>query len=353
MSAAVKRYRRGLVVGKFCPLHRGHMLVIDTALAACDEVFVISYTRPEFAGCAPPQRAAWLAALYPQVRALVLDDATAIPANDAPDAVQRDFCARLCMAVLGVTVDAVFTSESYGDGFALALAASFGAPVAHVNVDQARIAVPISGTALRADPHAHRRFLHPRVYADFVQRACILGGESSGKTTLARALAAHLGTTWAPEYGRELWEQKDGALAYADMLHIGVQQLAREAALAQDAHRWLICDTSPLVTQFYSQAMFDAVDPALAALAQQAYAVTFVCAPEFDFVQDGTRIDAAFRQRQHAWYCAELDRRGVGYTLLEGSVEARVAQAAQVLNAHAGGVGARIDGVNSKRDEGQ
>jgi HTH-type transcriptional repressor of NAD biosynthesis genes len=37
--------------------------------------------------------------------------------------------------------------------------------VAHVCVDRARDAVPISGTALRRDPHAHRGFLDPRVYA--------------------------------------------------------------------------------------------------------------------------------------------------------------------------------------------
>ena len=337
MTRAAETFTRGLVVGKFCPLHRGHMLVIDTALAACAEVVVISYTSPEFARCGPDRRAAWLAALYPQVRMLVVDDAAlagrTVPRNDAPDGVHRAFCGWLCRSVLGVEVDAVFTSEGYGDGFAQALSAYFGAPVTHVNVDQARAAVPISGTVLRDDPHTHRRFLHPRVYADFVERVCILGGESSGKTTLARALAAHLGTAWVPEYGRTLWEQRGGKLAFADMLHIGAEQLAQEAVLAQEARRWLVCDTSPLVTAFYSDALFGAVDPALVALARQPYAATFVCAPEFAFVQDGTRIDAAFRRRQHAWYCAELDRRGTAYTLLSGSVEARVAQAAHTLAA--------------------
>lgn len=335
MTGAVKPFKRGLVVGKFCPLHRGHMLVIETALAACAEVIVISYTRPEFAGCGPERRAAWLAALFPQVRALVVDDASlagrTVPDNDAPDAVHRNFCGWLCRSVLGVDVDAVFTSESYGDGFAEALSVYFGAPVTHVNVDQARVAVPISGTALRADPHTHRRFLHPRVYADFVERVCILGGESSGKTTLARALAAHLGTAWVPEYGRALWERRGGQLAYVDMLHIGQEQLAHEQVMAQEARRWLICDTSPLVTAFYSDALFGAVDPLLAALGHQPYAATFVCAPDFAFVQDGTRVDDAFRQRQHAWYCAELDQRGVAYTLLAGPLAARVAQAAHAL----------------------
>jgi HTH-type transcriptional repressor of NAD biosynthesis genes len=332
--------RRGLVVGKFCPLHRGHMLLIDAALAACDDVTVISYTKPAFDGCGRAVREAWLRALYPGVRVLFVDDATegmdawgSVPHNDDPAETHRAFCGWLCRALLGIAVDAVFTSEDYGDGFARALTAYFSATVTHVSVDQARRAVPISGTAIRRDPHAHRAYLHPRVYADFVGRVCILGGESSGKTTLAQALATHLGTAWVPEYGRTLWEERGGALVHGDMRAIAAQQLAQEAMRAQDAQRWLVCDTSPLVTRFYSDALFGQVDPALEAMSHQPYAATFVCAPEFAFVQDGTRVDAAFRRRQHDWYCAELQRRGIAFTLLHGAVEARVAQAASVLAA--------------------
>jgi cytidyltransferase-like protein len=35
--------RRGLVIGKFMPLHRGHQLLIDAALAECDDVTVVVY----------------------------------------------------------------------------------------------------------------------------------------------------------------------------------------------------------------------------------------------------------------------------------------------------------------------
>lgn len=203
MSAA-KRYRRGLVVGKFCPLHRGHMLVIQSALEACDEVVVISYTNPEFDGCGKAQREAWLGALFPQVRALVIDDESLrawcvangfapiqLPLNDAADAVQRGFTGWLCWTMLRTTVDAVFTSEGYGDGFAQAMSAYFAArtlaptPVQHVNVDMSRSAVPISGTSIRADPQAHRDFMDPRVYASLVKPAPIDGGVSFGIMTSA------------------------------------------------------------------------------------------------------------------------------------------------------------------------
>ncbi len=336
-----KRFRRGLVVGKFCPLHRGHMLVIDSALDACDEVVVISYTKPEFERCGRAVRQDWIDELYPQVRALVVDDAVLaalgipdspdVPHNDASESDHRGFVGWLCLAVLGITVDVVFTSEDYGDGFAAALTAYFSHPVAHVKVDMARTAIPISGTRIRADPHAHREYMHPAVYGSLVKRVCILGGESSGKTTLARALAASLNTVWAEEYGRELWIAQDGVLHYEDMLRIGQVQVAREQAMARAATGWLVCDTTPLTTAYYSRDMFDRLDPALASLAGREYDVTLICMPEFPFEQDGTRRDAEFAQRQHAWYVAELTARAIGYTILQGPLDSRLDQARAAL----------------------
>jgi NadR type nicotinamide-nucleotide adenylyltransferase len=339
-----KRFRRGLVVGKFCPLHRGHMLVIDTALGCCDEVLVISYTLPGFPGCERSAREAWLAALYPGVDRLVIDEASLallcaargivplpFPADDAPAAVQRAFTAWLCESVRGVAVDAVFTSEDYGDGFAAAMSAHFNAPVAHVCVDRARGLVPVSGTAIRADPHAHRAYLAPNVYAHFVERVCVLGGESSGKTTLAAALADRLGTAMVPEAGRARWEAQGGCLGYPDMRAIAEDQAALEDRLAGQARRWLICDGSALTSACYSEHDYGRIDPVVAALAGRSYAHTFVCAPDFPFVQDGTRRDAAFREGQHRWYLARLGAAGTAHTVLRGPLDLRIEQACALL----------------------
>lgn len=347
----MKRYRRGLVVGKFCPLHRGHMHLIGSALDACDEVLVISYTKPDFTHCDTEARAGWLAALFPQARRLVVDDAVlaeavrrgetdrhaTVPPNDAPAGVHREFCAWLCWTLGGGAVDAVFTSEDYGDGFAavltVALSKRLGRShhVEHVCVDLARQAVPVSGTQVRADPAAWRAFLDPLVYADFVDRVCVLGGESSGKTTLVEALAAALGTTDVPEVGRTRWEEKGGRFVFDDMRAIAEDQVALEIALAQEARGPLICDGSALTTVFYSQDGYGKVDPAVTRLARRRYTHTFVCAPDFPFVQDGTRRDAAFRQRQHDWYVETLDRANVAYSVLHGPVNERVRQALALL----------------------
>jgi HTH-type transcriptional regulator, transcriptional repressor of NAD biosynthesis genes len=346
-----KRFQRGLVVGKFCPLHNGHVYVIQQAMSVCDEIVLISYTKPEFEHCARDTREGWLTRQFSDATVLVIDDefllqlcvhraiadVQTIPCNDASDDVHRRFVAWLCLSVLHKPVDAVFTSEGYGDGFAEILTAQFHlhsplAPVVqHVCVDAQRKVVPVSGTRIRLNPHDNRQFLSSDVYASFVERVSILGGESSGKSTLAQALAERLGTAWVPEYGRELWERQGGKLVLDDMVSIGRQQLQNESALAQTATRFLLCDTSPLTTMFYSHEMFGVVEPELVHLAGNRYDHVFVCAPDFEFVQDGTRRDPAFRENQHRWYLAELSAREQEFCLLEGPLETRLLQAISYL----------------------
>lgn len=341
-----KAFRRGLVVGKFSPLHLGHELLIREAQAQCEQLHLLSYSLPELPGCEAPRRERWLQARFADVPALVVTPARIrawrgegrvlpdLPHNEAPDHQQRQFVAELCQVVLGSTVDAVFTSESYGDGFAAHLARCFGHPVQHVCVDQARAAVPISGTRLREDPHGLKAFIAPTVYADFVERIVLLGGESTGKSSLATALARALGSVPVAEYGRECWEARGGKLQYDDLLHIGRTQVAREDAAAERANRYLVCDTSPLTTLFYSGAMFGRAEPELQRLAERPYAHTFLCADDFPFVQDGTRQDDSFRRRQQAWYRDELQRRGCSYHELRGCLAERLAQALEMLQRH-------------------
>jgi NadR type nicotinamide-nucleotide adenylyltransferase len=336
----VARYRAGLVVGKFSPLHLGHEWLIRQAQAQCQTIFLLTYSVPELPGCAAERREAWLAARFPELahwparvehwrrEGLRLPE---LPHNDAPEAEQRQFVAEFCRQIIGTTVDAVFTSEAYGDGFAAHLANHFGHPVAHILVDRARRHVPISASRLRDDIHGSREFLAPEVYGDFVERICLLGGESTGKSTLAEALAEVLDTAWVAEFGREHWTNRGGRLEFDDLLHIGRVQVRREMAAAQRAVHYLVCDTSPLTTLFYSRHLFDRVAPELERLAERPYRHLFLCDDDFPFVQDGTRQGEVFRRHQQAWYRTELARRGWSFTLLSGTLEQRVQQVLATL----------------------
>jgi NadR type nicotinamide-nucleotide adenylyltransferase len=262
-----------------------------------------------------------------------------LPPNDAPDYDQHVFVAWLCQTVIGIVPDVVFTSESYGDGFARSMTELTASdrpgrpPVEHVCFDLNREIQPISGSLIRENPSLHRAWMPAYVAARFVQRVAILGGESSGKSTLAAALAKALDTEWVAEYGRELWEKRYGKLNFEDLLFIAQTQIKREKDALSKSCIWLICDTTPLVTAFYSQALFGAVDPQLAKLANRQYNHTFVCAPDFEFVQDGTRRDSAFRAQQHQYYLDALERSKTPYLVLTGSVQERVETAKNYLHA--------------------
>jgi HTH-type transcriptional repressor of NAD biosynthesis genes len=338
-----KRFRHGLVVGKFAPLHRGHELLIRRAFDECEGVVIISYCKPEFPGCDAERRRHWLSELFPAARILMPTDANLssrqsgghgfreVPANDADEKTHRRFCGFLCTDFLGITVEAVFTSENYGDGFAGDLTRFFrerdqNAPaVQHVLVDRERRNVPASGTKLRNDVHGNRAWLSPLVYASFVRRICLLGGESSGKSLLTESLARELKTQHVHEYGRDLWEAKNGRLAFDDLLHIALGQVAMEEQAVERANRYLFCDTSPLTTLFYSRHLFGRAEPELERLANRSYDLVVLCAPDFPFVQDGTRQDDSFRAHQHEWYLRELADRGIPFLLVEGSLQRRMA----------------------------
>ena len=204
-----------------------------------------------------------------------------MPDDSDPDDLHRRFTAWLAHGVLGLTCDAVFTSEDYGDDFAAVLAQEFKHEVTHVCVDKARQAVPVSATVIRHNALLREAYLPPAVAGDLPIRLVLLGAESSGKSTLCAALGKRWGEPAADEYGRELWLAKDGRLTLPDMLKIAKTQVAREDDLLAVTRRALICDTSPLTTAFFSQAMFGEVVPELGRLARRSYDLTFLCMPDF------------------------------------------------------------------------
>ena len=168
-----------------------------------------------------------------------------------------------------------------------------------------------------------------------VARVALLGAESTGKSTLAQALAARYGTRWVPEYLREFVDVHARVPREDDQPGIARTQLAREDALARDtrARHYLFCDTTPLMTAVYSRVYWGRVPHELLALeAAHDYAFTLVAAPDLPWVPDGLQRESeAVRLRVHAQLVEVLEARGIAFTLLTGELAARVAQVEALL----------------------
>ncbi len=225
---------RGMVLGKFMPPHAGHVYLCEFARRWVDELTIVVGTlRAE--PISGEQRFAWMRELFPFDRVVHLTDENPQDPSEHPDfwAIWRASLER----VLPSRPDVVFASEAYGATLAEILGARF------VPVDPARAIVPVSGTAIRKDPLAHWQHIPRCVRPHFARRVSIIGPESTGKTTLARALAEELGTVWVPEWARVMLERRNGSLEGLDWNDIVRGQVAAEEALAREANRVLICET--------------------------------------------------------------------------------------------------------------
>lgn len=160
--------------------------------------------------------------------------------------------------------------------------------------------------------------------------AClILGGESSGKTTLAKALAEKFSGLYVEEYGRTLYEEKNGQLEESDLDRIFATQMLMECYAMSD-DRPGFYDTNALVTQFYKKKMFgtdlstlEPVEEVIFDLMED-YDDILLCRNDFDFVQDGTRQDLEFATEQYNYYKEFMDKYEIPYTIVEGDLEKRL-----------------------------
>lgn len=91
-------------------------------------------------------------------------------------------------------------------------------------------------------------------------RVVLFGPESTGKTTLAKQLAAHYNTQWVPEYARRYlqkkWDEHQKICSYDDLILIAEGQMKLENQAIEKANKVLICDTNLLETKVYSETYF-------------------------------------------------------------------------------------------------
>ena len=316
-----------LVLGKFLPPHLGHAFLAEEARKRADEVIVLV-----LANSAEPipveLRHRWLEEMLPwaTVRSGVADHPV-----DYDDPAVYDLWAATIKELIGrERVDVLLTSEpAYGNRTAERLGAR------HLLVDPERRAVPVSATAIRADPYSNWAFLAPPVRAWYARRVCLNGAESTGTTTMARHLADVYDTTWVAEYGREYSLPKDAhgdTWTTDDFVHIARRQQELEDLAARDANRILFCDTDALATALWHEQYLGRPSPAVEAIARsKRYDLTLLTAADFPWVQDGFRNSDEARQRMQRRFEAELAGRPEPVVELRGSIELRTATAVDAI----------------------
>jgi HTH-type transcriptional repressor of NAD biosynthesis genes len=334
MATQRKQFPIGMVLGKFYPFHNGHAYLIDAARQQCDLVHVFVCTMPteRYKG---EDRYRWVCDHYKNDSGVnVIHVNEVLPQTPEECPWQQDFWNTWVNVVTKRIPDlnALFTSEDYGNRFAKELG------VVHVLVDRERVRIPTSGTACRSDIFAHWEYLPQSVRNHFQRRICLIGPESTGKSTIAQRLAKEFQAPYVEEFGRTYTDLNPTmGLTSRDFEAIAYGQILNEEEAVTQSRGLVICDTDPMTTRvfyhLYSECgttVFDAdTDAYLKALADRHYDLYLLLDPSVPHVQDGQRDFAAIRDINFDMIRQAVIESGQPFITIKGnSYEERYNQAA-------------------------
>lgn len=322
------RYKTGMYGGSFDPLHIGHIHDIIRAASVCEELYVVISWCVGRESTGKDLRYRWIhncVRHMPNVKILLLED-TAV----SKEVYNTDFYwergANDIKAAIGKPLDAVFCGTDY---LGTNRFESLYAPESDV-IYFDRSEVPISSTSLRFDVYENWQYIPPICRPYYARRVLIVGGESTGKSTLVQNLALAYNTNFVREIGRDTCEIAGGEafMNMDDLVENLIRQKAEELQALQSCNRLLFLDTDAATTQFYARFLLS--DPSeidrCGALASAISSIgrfdlVLFLEPTVAFVQDGTRNEsiAADRETCSRQLKVLLDLHSIAYTSISGT----------------------------------
>lgn len=147
----------GFTIGKFAPLHKGHQLLIETALKEMDELYVVIYDT-DIISIDVKQRANWIKQLYPDVHIIyAYNSPQKYGLDDKSVKIQMEYLSKL---IKDIPVTHFYSSELYGEKVADYL------NIENRLVDLERKNIPISSTIIRKNYKENSNYIENFIYSD-------------------------------------------------------------------------------------------------------------------------------------------------------------------------------------------
>jgi NadR type nicotinamide-nucleotide adenylyltransferase len=332
-----KRYKNGLMIGKFMPPHRGHELMIDFGISMCKNMHV--YVHGSMQDKIPVLIRASILEME-QPKAYYFWEEELEPATPTYDedgtAVEEWYWALWVTKIQKYfpKIDAVFTNDKYGEKLARLLDADW------CPIDLERNVVPISATKIRENIQDNWKFLLPGAQTWLHTKICLVGPESVGKSTLARDLAQVYNAGLVTEYGRTISEIKNNKLEKEDFLQIVKGRDALENSM-QKLYPISFIDTDGYTTSLFSSLYLSEKDSKKIEYELELsakydnYDLYLVLSPDINWVNDGFRVAGNQRVEMFDKIVDYLSKNGKNFKLIQGyDFSDRFEQAITYVNDH-------------------
>lgn len=292
----------GVYGGKFNVLHTGHVQSIMRAYSQCDELFVFvmwdeefeqeRYERYILEKIEPFKRVRWITEITKDMENLHV---TFIEHPNTYE--QKDWLEGGRKMISYISEHSKYCSDGkfhkmfssvpeYSEMFDVLY------PFAkHIVLPQTVdcSATKILETGIMNNLH----YLPNVVKRDFIKKIVLLGGESSGKSTMTKKLALYFNTEYVSEQGRTLWSKYNGGLGKVfeekDYLHLTYAQKLIEQEKLDYCNKYLFVDTETIVTETWLSMYENLQNPILTEISRQEDYALYVLLEPIEFVQDGTR----------------------------------------------------------------
>lgn len=317
----------GMVFGKFMPLHKGHLSLIEFARQRCDYLYVVlCYTNNE--PIAGEIRAKWLKKLVEHqnnISLIVYEyDETTLPNTSVSSRKVSERWAAAFKTILPA-IDVLFTSENYGNY----LSDFMG--IHHIPFDYGRTITPVSATMIRENPISYWDYIADIAKPWFVKKISLVGTESTGKSVLAESLAKHFHTTFVPEMARSVIE-KTSSCTINDLYKIAESQARAIEIGLQSANKLLFVDTDLATTQSYAKFLFGEeliVQPWIEEV--NKFDLHLFLEPDCEYVQDGTRLSLEQRNTLSNHHRDYFTHAGIQFIPINGNWQDRLWQAQSLI----------------------